>query len=340
MEDDRHRYTWNGENRLVRVESKDGATRVEYAYDYQGRRVTRVETRNAGTEDEVTRATAYLYDGWNVLAELTSQETADQSLRATYYTWGRDLSGSLQGAGGVGGLLAMSEDGEHRYPTYDANGNVGQLLDARGEVMAGYLYDPYGNVMEMRGEEAMENPWRFSTKPADEVTGWSYYGFRWYDPRKGRWPNRDPIEEVGGTNLYGFVENQAVNTYDILGLYEPAGDGTDRFVDPAGRPIDPDPSSTYRRQNPAGLPQLPSFFDECKLIECREPCFACCTAGLTAGKAYLATSLARQIRLCRRLRHPAAIAACASAATAWNVRQTAKLAMASADCIKECETKP
>jgi uncharacterized protein RhaS with RHS repeats len=46
----------------------------------------------------------------------------------------------------------------------------------------------------------------------------SYYGYRFYDPNTGRWPSRDPIEEWGGVNLYGFVNNDGVNWADILGL--------------------------------------------------------------------------------------------------------------------------
>jgi hypothetical protein len=34
----------------------------------------------------------------------------------------------------------------------------------------------------------------------------------------GRWPSRDPIEERGGINLYGFVGNDGVNRWDRLGL--------------------------------------------------------------------------------------------------------------------------
>ena len=45
----------------------------------------------------------------------------------------------------------------------------------------------------------------------------SYYGFRYYDPETGRWPNRDPIEEQGGLNLYGLVGNDPVNAWDVLG---------------------------------------------------------------------------------------------------------------------------
>ena len=46
----------------------------------------------------------------------------------------------------------------------------------------------------------------------------TYYGYRWYDPYSGRWPSRDPIEEEGGLNLYGFVGNDVENSIDHLGL--------------------------------------------------------------------------------------------------------------------------
>jgi len=39
-----------------------------------------------------------------------------------------------------------------------------------------------------------------------------------YDPAQGRWLSRDPIEEQGGVNLYGFVGNDGVDKLDMLGL--------------------------------------------------------------------------------------------------------------------------
>jgi hypothetical protein len=50
-----------------------------------------------------------------------------------------------------------------------------------------------------------------------------YYAYRYYDPVTGRWPSRDPIQERGGINLYGFVGNAAVNRWDKLGLEFYAG---------------------------------------------------------------------------------------------------------------------
>jgi hypothetical protein len=48
--------------------------------------------------------------------------------------------------------------------------------------------------------------------------GVTYYGYRYYDPVTGRWPSRDLIEEIGGINLYGFVGNDGVNKWDVLGF--------------------------------------------------------------------------------------------------------------------------
>ncbi len=218
-------------------EDKTGDLRIEYLHDYQSRRTVRIETKHPGKENEEQRTTCYLYDDWNLLAELdfplspppsvppSQDPSPDPSVSPSrekspvrFFTWGRDLSGSLQGAVGVGGLLAVSEGESHRFPAYDANGNVSQLVDELGAITAAYTYDPFGNVTEMAGQEAEENPWRFSTKPVDAGTGWLYYGFRYYQPETGRWLSRDPIGERGGENLYGFVRNTALNGWDLLGL--------------------------------------------------------------------------------------------------------------------------
>ena len=46
----------------------------------------------------------------------------------------------------------------------------------------------------------------------------AWYGYRFYDPVTGRWPSRDPIEEEGGVNLYGFVNNSVLHRIDVLGM--------------------------------------------------------------------------------------------------------------------------
>jgi RHS repeat-associated protein len=62
------------------------------------------------------------------------------------------------------------------------------------------------------------NPGEKSPENGDFGPGVTYYGYRYYDPLTGRWPSRDPIQERGGVNLYGFVGNNSISLIDILGL--------------------------------------------------------------------------------------------------------------------------
>jgi RHS repeat-associated protein len=143
------------------------------------------------------------------------------------YVWGLDLSGSSQGAGGVGGLLCIdlklptsTSSAGTFFPVYDGNGNILGLVDsATGTRVAEYEYGPFGEPLRATGPAAAANPFRFSTKYTDSETGLLYYGFRYYNPSTGRWPSRDPIGERGGVNLYGFVGSHPTTAVDPLGLW-------------------------------------------------------------------------------------------------------------------------
>ncbi len=81
-------------------------------------------------------------------------------------------------------------------------------------------------MIRATGPMAKVNPFRFATKYQDDETGLLYYGYRYYDPSTGRWPNRDPIEEDGGYNLYGFIGNDTIRRIDPLGLAESPTDSS------------------------------------------------------------------------------------------------------------------
>ena len=156
---------------------------------------------------------------YQVTDQATASDKTNSLVRA--YTWGLDASGSMQGAGGVGGLLMVNagSSGVH-FPAYDLNGNVMGLVNAtNGMISAKYEYGPFGEVFCAVGDMAKVNPFQFSTKYTDAETDLVYYGYRYYSPALGRWLSRDPIEEQGGLNLYGFVNNDPVNKWDRLGLY-------------------------------------------------------------------------------------------------------------------------
>jgi RHS repeat-associated protein len=138
------------------------------------------------------------------------------------YVWGLDLSGSFQGAGGVGGLLHVSVLLPSPFtllPSYDGNGNLSALVDsASGTRVAEFEYGPFGEPLRATGPAATANPFRFSTKYTDSETSLLYYGYRYYSPSMRRWISRDPIEEKGGVNLYGMAGNDLIDRVDPLGL--------------------------------------------------------------------------------------------------------------------------
>ncbi len=218
-------YWWDGENRLVLVlpvNPTPASLAIEYWYDYMGRRVRKLVyprlADNSGWGLVAVVDQRFVYDGWNVILVLNGLDSNQVQRK---YTWGLDLSGSLQGAGGIGGLLACEEAtgtqaGSYWF-FYDGNGNVGQVLNAATlAVAAHYEYDPYGKLIEANcyGPYKDANPIRFSTKWFDNETGLGYWGYRWYSPKLGRWMSRDPIEEEGGSNLAGFVQNGPCNNID------------------------------------------------------------------------------------------------------------------------------
>ncbi|MCF7669662.1 MAG: RHS repeat-associated core domain-containing protein, partial [Verrucomicrobia bacterium] len=157
------------------------------------------------------------------------------------YMWGKDLSGTLNGAGlpaaspacagtadrdaaqagGVGGLLGVDDaDQGFHFVAYDGNGNVMALVDADdGTDSAEYEYGPFGELIRVTGPMS-DNPIRFSTKYHDTETGLVYYGYRYYWPAIGRWLNRDPIGERGGMNLNCMLRNNSIGRIDRLGFLE------------------------------------------------------------------------------------------------------------------------
>ncbi len=226
--DGRWSYVWNAENRLIQMESTPQAvlaghpyTKVVNAYDWQGRRIAKHVWKGGTAASPVfASSTRWLYNRWNEIAEFSaSSDTTATLTRQNIFTWGLDLSGSLQGAGGVGGLLVQTAvaSGVREGASYDGNGNIVAWTKSTASApTARREYDAFGNTLVSEG--VWPSGFGFSTKLQDAETGLYYYGYRFYNPVTGRWPSRDPIEERGGINLYGFVGNGPVNWYDYLGF--------------------------------------------------------------------------------------------------------------------------
>jgi RHS repeat-associated protein len=142
------------------------------------------------------------------------------------YVWGLDLSGTMDGAGGGGGLAWVtlhtasgSASGTH-FTCYDGNGNVVSLVSATtGDVTARYEYGPFGEPIRISGPAATLNPFRFSTKRTFNTTDLVLYEYRGYNPSLGRWLSRDPIDEKYENNIYDLVANDPLDYVDLDGRF-------------------------------------------------------------------------------------------------------------------------
>ena len=207
-------YEWDGADQLVAINSNNisvltigtGKTavsttsivpvwRTEFTYDGLGCRVRIVEKTAAGAVNSEKR---YVWDGM----EICEERSASNAETKQYYPQGVIIAGASY------------------YYTRDYLGSIRELVDGSGVVQARYDYDPYGQ----RSANLIAN----STVTSDfGFTGFYYHApsglnlapFRAYSALTGRWLNRDPIQEMGGLNLYGYVANNPVNYVDPLGLW-------------------------------------------------------------------------------------------------------------------------
>ena len=207
-------YQYDAANELSQITALN-QWQTTFVYDGLGRRRIKREASYQPSSNTyvVTNEVHYVYDGMTVLQERDSNNNP-----LVTYTRGIDLSGRMQGAGGIGGLMARTDGTGTTFYHTDGSGNVTMLVNSAGAMQAKYLYDPYGNTLGMWGTLAVGNTYRFSSKEIEPKSGIYYYGYRYYEPNLQRWLNRDPIGENGGLNLYAYVGNNPINYYDPLGL--------------------------------------------------------------------------------------------------------------------------
>jgi RHS repeat-associated protein len=220
-------YAYDDENQLTSAATDTYYTyssarwRSDYTYDGRQRLRKRVDyTWNTQySQWQVSAETRYIYAGNLVIQERNSSNTPTVS-----YVRGTDLSGTFEGAGGIGGLLARSDQysagtwGRHVFYHADGNGNITCLVDASQALAAKYRYDPFGNTTYSSGTLANASAYRFSSKGAQPNSGLYYYGYRCYDPYLQRWPTRDPLGELDSPNLFTFVLNAPIHHCDPTGL--------------------------------------------------------------------------------------------------------------------------
>ena len=223
-------YSWTSSGKLQQMERNSGTYAeagengeiLVFSYDADGRRTGATRTVTYEAASTKVEASQVLWSGWLPVMEMRYLNGAYEGRR--WFQWGVDRSGTLDGAGGIGGLVAILEEDANGalvrtlLPVSDGLGNItGVINGSTGQLVARYDYGPFGEPLVSSGE-ATACPFQYQSKWLDAASQHYYFGYRYYDPRLGRWLSRDPMGEAGGFNLYAYCGNDPVNRHDPLGL--------------------------------------------------------------------------------------------------------------------------
>ncbi len=238
-------YIYGAWNRVVEVRLPDADSPIAsieaFEYDGLNRRVRKTVT-NWGTgivmdsliDTEGVQAgdreERYFYAGWRVIEERTGGgDVIAQTVWGTEYIDApicRDRNTKFETTS------CLDESSRRYFYHQDINFRVTALTDESGEIVERYDYDAYGaariysgGAVANSGEggvllavSSVGNPYMHQGLRRDDETGTFENRMRCYNPRIGRFMQRDPAGYVDGMNLYRTLYDSPHSTLDPLGL--------------------------------------------------------------------------------------------------------------------------
>lgn len=171
---------------------------ISYTYNSDG-------IRTSKTVNGV--ATTYLLDGTKIVAETKENNTI-------WYIYDENDT-----------IIGFEYEGQTYYFEKSLQGDVLKIYDESGVVVSEYIYDAWGNIVAVHGDEdiAKVNPFRYRGYYQDNETGFYYLQSRYYDSEIGRFISADDREFLGmaGTvlsyNIYLYCENSPIIYKDSTG---------------------------------------------------------------------------------------------------------------------------
>ena len=194
QDEDNQDYTWDIDNRIAEIDPSNGSNNIEYGYDAFSRRVYK---RQGGDEE--------------VLLWWGKEEYAEHESIGSQPVIQNDLHADPNGLNTTFGRALEGDKNDIQYFHKNYLDHVYAVSDDNGSIIEHYRYSAFGEVefFDATGSNiaasAIDNDILWNVKRFDADSGLYMYLYRHYDPAHGRWPSRDPIEEEGGLNLYGFL---------------------------------------------------------------------------------------------------------------------------------------
>ena len=217
-------------NRLVQWDDGSGKD-ARYLYHANGARAAKVELGGTVADFEPR---FYIYDGWQVIAEVEPYPSASNTVAEYVYGEGMDevVYAEIRDPDDSNGIFG-GWDTIDVYYCHNSLGSVTAVLDDSGTVLERYSYEAYGETTILDPDRSVKSvqtpiqPYGFTGRRMDyeEDSGLYYYRLRYYDPEAGRFVSRDPIGMWGDPgqrgNAQNYCGNNPVNRVDPLGLLSP-----------------------------------------------------------------------------------------------------------------------
>lgn len=207
IKDEKYTYKYDGQQNLVKVESNSGTLISEYTYDEEGLRTSKK------TKDGLHR---YFYN--DDVLDMEVIEKGGKVSEYRMYEWNE-----FSPLGMI--VKKVNEDNTTTNESYhfitNLRGDVLSIRDSNDSEVGSYEYDAFGNIIDIKGDVAIQNSIRYAGYYFDSETANYYLQSRYYNAENGSFLSLDPypgdvIDPISQTG-YNYSNNNPVTNIDPEG---------------------------------------------------------------------------------------------------------------------------
>lgn len=182
------KFTWDSGRKLSEISLDEN--KINYSYNSSGLRTKKIING---------KTTNYLLDGTKIIAEETEGNTIWYSYDANDY------------------VVGFEYNNENFYYGKNIQNDITSIYDNNGNVVVEYLYDDWGNIISISGNQDIGNlnNFRYRSYYYDNESGLYYLQSRYYDSETGRFLNAD--EKLATFNAFSYCGNNPINYVDYNG---------------------------------------------------------------------------------------------------------------------------
>ena len=183
-------YSWDAENRMIKITYPGSGNNSQFVYDAYSRMVSIVEYVGGS----ISTNKQFVYSDSN------KRESRDGSgaVLSRFFALGEEIGGS-----------------NYLY-SKDHLGSVKEVTDVSGVLRSEYVFDPFGRISNVLS--TVFSDFQYAGYYAHEASGLWFTATRAYNASTGRFLNRDPLGEEAGESLLDYSGNDPIDTSDPSGL--------------------------------------------------------------------------------------------------------------------------